>query len=293
MDATTEEAERTERAVRGHAVPSGRFVAACHVREVPDPGAGRTPIVLLHGLGATAGLNWVAAFERLGADRRVVAPDLPGHGRTPLRGRFRLSAAADAVAAVLDELGTGPAIVAGYSMGGAVAQVLAHRHPQHVAGLVLGATARDFRGRPADRLRFGACTLLAVGTRVVPVTPVSLLASVADGRAGDRWWAMSELGRTSPAAVCSAADALGRFTSRSWIGEVDVPATVLLTTRDRLVPPSRQAKLAHALPSSRLVPVDGDHFLPGRDPERFAESVAAAVDELDGRVRLGEASRAA
>lgn len=274
------------REVRGHVVAEGARLAGSFVRSTSPsaPGADdRRPALLLHGLGATSALNWLAAFDTVGHDRTVVAPDLLGHGRTPGGGRFRLTTAVDRVARVLDELGTGPCIVAGYSMGGAVAQLLARRRPDLVAGLVLAATARDFRGRPADRLRFAACSALAVGTRLVPAAPLSLLASFAGGRAGDRWWATSELARTSPSAICSAAEALGRFTSRTWAGELTMPATVLLTTRDRLVPPSRQAKLAGALPDCHLVPVDGDHLLPGRDPEAFAAAVRDAIDDVDRR----------
>jgi len=274
------------REVRGHHVPAGRYVAGSWVREVPAPrGADgdRRPVVLLHGLGATAALNWFGAFEPVGRNRRVLAPDLLGHGRTPVQGRFELPSAADAVAAVLDELDTGACVVAGYSMGGAIAQLLARHRPDLVAGLVLAATSRDFRGHPTDRLRFGAVSVLAAGSRAVPTLPLAMLASVADGQSGHRWWAASELSRTSPAAVLAAADALGRFTSRTWVGELDVPSTVLLTTHDRLVSPARQAKLAAGLTRSRLVPIEGDHLLAGRDPGRFGAAVAAAVTDVDRR----------
>jgi pimeloyl-ACP methyl ester carboxylesterase len=270
-----------ETSIRGHVVPDGRMIAGSWVRQAGEGRRGRA-IVLLHGLGATAGLNWFGCFEPL-QRRHVIAPDLIGHGRTPCSGRSRLADAADRVANVLDELGAGHAVVAGYSMGGAVAQLLAHRRPDLVDGLVLAATARDFRGRPADRLRFTAASVLAVGTRAVPALPLSMLASVVDGRAGERWWAASEISRSSPAAVCSAAEALGRFTSRRWVGDLDVPSTVLLTTRDRLVPPSRQVKLAHGLSRSRLVPIEGDHLVAGKAPDRFAAALVDAVADVERR----------
>jgi 3-oxoadipate enol-lactonase len=278
---------------RGFAVPAGELVAGSFVREVPGPRRSR-PVVLLHGLGATGALNWHGCFDRVGRQHRVIVPDLLGHGRTPCDGRFRLATAADRVANVLDELGTGLCVVAGYSMGGAIAQLLAQRRPDLVGGLVLAATARDFRGRPADRIRFGAATLLAVGTRVVPTFPLSMLATVVDGRDGDRWWAASELSRSNPGAVCAAAESLGRFTSRSWVGELDVPATVLLTTQDRLVPPSRQAKLAAGLARAQLVPIEGDHLVAGTSPGRFGVVVADAVADVARRVgRREQRSRAA
>lgn len=280
-----------ETTIRGFPVPAGEMVAGSWVREMPAASRRGRPVVLLHGLGATAGLNWFGSFERLSRNHRVIAPDLLGHGRTPCTDRFRLADAADRVANVLDELGVRRCVVTGYSMGGAVAQLLAHRRPDLVGGLVLAATSRDFRGRPGDRLRFAAATALALGTRVVPTPPLAMLATVVGGRVGERWWAASEVSRTNIGAVLAAAEALGRFTSREWVGDLDVPATVLLTTRDRLVPPSRQAKLAAALTRAQLVPVEGDHLVPGKAPARFGAVLAAAVTDVARRVGRSEPAR--
>ena len=63
--------------------------------------------------------------------------------------RFRLADCADDAAALLDVLGIDQAIVVGYSMGGPIAQLLWHRHPEKVAGLVLCATSEPLRARCA------------------------------------------------------------------------------------------------------------------------------------------------
>src|SRR5207248_1933070 len=62
-----------------------------------------------------------------------------------------------------------------------------------------------------------------------------------------RRWAMRELRRGDPASLAAAAASLGRFSSHEWIGQVDVPTAVVLTTRDQAVPPHRQQKLADAI----------------------------------------------
>ena len=49
------------------------------------------------------------------------------------------------------------------------------------------------------------------------------------------------------------------FNSNSWIGQVDVPAAVVITTRDHVVPPARQLALARAIPGASVCYVDGDH----------------------------------
>ncbi len=105
-------------------------------------------MLLLHGWMATASLNWYGSLEFLGRSFHVVAPDLRGHGREG-RGapRFTVNGCADDLAALINELSIGPAIVVGYSMGGAIAQVLAKRHRDVVGGLVLCATAASFARR--------------------------------------------------------------------------------------------------------------------------------------------------
>src|SRR5689334_24903150 len=77
----------------GPAVPLGRRVelagrGTTFVREVAGP-TGAPTLLLLHGYLASAGLNWFRAFDALGEDFRVVAPDARGHARG-LRARRRM-----------------------------------------------------------------------------------------------------------------------------------------------------------------------------------------------------------
>ena len=117
---------------------------------------GSPALVLLHGWMATAALNWHAALPQLGRHFRAVAPNLRGHGSGGRREQpFSLDSCADELAETMEQLGLRGSIAVGYSMGGAVAQVLARRHPDLLAGIVLCATASEFAGntwlRPAVR----------------------------------------------------------------------------------------------------------------------------------------------
>ena len=138
------------------------------VRDLAGP-PGAPTVVLLHGLLATADLNWSGAYAALGAHFRVVALDHRGHGRgIRPRQRFRLEDCADDVAAVADLLGLNTFVAVGYSMGGPIAQLVWHRHPDRVDGLVLCATSRNFRGHPRERFAFGALAVANVAARLPP-----------------------------------------------------------------------------------------------------------------------------
>src|SRR5436309_15731104 len=124
----------------GPALPPGRRRelpgrGTTFVRDLAGP-PGAPVLVLLHGLSATADLNWFPSFFPLGRHFRVLAIDHRGHGRGIRSARrFRLSDCADDVAALADVLEIDRFIPVGYSLGGPVAQLLWKRHPDRVAGL--------------------------------------------------------------------------------------------------------------------------------------------------------------
>src|SRR5947207_15587315 len=100
-------------------------VRGCRLRYFVG-GAG-PPLILIHGLGGAAA-NWVDVAPRLAERRRVLVPELPGHGgSTALAAVPNLAVFADRVAAVAEREGMLPAAVVGHSLGGVVALRLALR----------------------------------------------------------------------------------------------------------------------------------------------------------------------
>lgn len=103
-------------------------------------GTGR-PLVLLHGGVLTIGLSFAAVLPALAAERRVVAPELQGHGRTAdIERAMTVPNLACDVVALLDELGIEQADFLGFSLGGLTALEIAVRHPERVGKLVLAST---------------------------------------------------------------------------------------------------------------------------------------------------------
>ena len=89
-------------------------------------------------------------------------------------------------------------------------------------------------------------------------------------------WARAQLGRTTLATTLSAMHAVCGFTSDSWISQVDVPAAVVITTRDQVVPPGRQLELARAIPGASVHHVDADHGACLNAPQLFAPALLEA-----------------
>ncbi|MBV8983879.1 MAG: alpha/beta fold hydrolase, partial [Acidimicrobiia bacterium] len=259
---------------------------------VRDTGArvGAPTLVLLHGLGATGDLNWFPSFDALSRRFRVISIDHRGHGQGIRVGaRFRLADCADDAAAVADVLGVERFIAVGYSMGGPIAQLTWYRHRDRVAGLVLCATSRNFRGGPGERVAFGVLPGIAMATGMAPPVVRRRLMQRVGTRLEDRptgRWAAAELRRSDPASLAAAAAALGRFSSHEWIGDVDVPTAVVLTSRDQAVPPHRQQKLADAIPGATVHRVDGDHLVCALGAHRFVPVLVKACVDVATRAGL-------
>ena len=118
-----------------------RYVDVKAVRMRYFVGGDGPPLVLVHGwTGAAA--NWVELAPRLAERRRVLVPELPGHGgSSPLPAAPSLDPFAERVRLVAEREGLLPAPVVGHSLGGLVALRLALRHPADVSALVLAGAA--------------------------------------------------------------------------------------------------------------------------------------------------------
>jgi len=263
-------------------LPPGRIVLVPGRGEffLRDSGGSGTPVLLIHGWMFPSDLNWLHAYAALPrAGYRVLAMDLRGHGRG-LRADapFRLADCADDAAALLETVGVPPALVAGYSMGGPVTLLLARRHPHRVAGFVLCATALDWsdpRQKAFWRTMSGLRLLLGLFPRGAWRTGMRL----AGAASRQSSWVAGELSRGSARDLAEAGRELGRFDSRPWAGELAQPRSVVVMTRDRLVPPRKQRALATALGVPPVL-VDGDHDVCSAMPARFTAGLLAALDQV-------------
>jgi 3-oxoadipate enol-lactonase len=244
-----------------------------HVVSDSPLAAAMPTLLLLHGWTASADLNFFRCYRALSAEYNVLAIDHRGHGRgIRTRKILRLEHCADDAIAACEALGIERVIPVGYSMGGIIAQLVWHRHRERVAGLVLCATSGYFVRSRDERLSLLGISSLAALARLTPgqarrwLTDHFYLRSRAQ-----RWepWAIEEASLHEWRTVLEAGRAIGSFSSRGWIRDVDVPTAVVITMRDEVVPVRRQIRLFEMIPGAHAFRVDGEHDVVIANPGRF------------------------
>jgi pimeloyl-ACP methyl ester carboxylesterase len=253
-----------------------------------DSGGDGPPVMLLHGWLATADLNWCTCYESLiEAGYRVLALDHRGHGRG-LRSMapFRLEDCATDAAGALRTLDAAPATIVGYSMGGAIAQLVARDHADVASGIVLSGTAQHWQ--EAENKRIWR-TMGALGL-VLSVAP-RLSYKAGFKRAGltdpsSTAWVLGELMRHSARDVAEAGRELGRFDSRPWLSPLSVPSAVVVTSRDSAVSPRKQRELADAL-QAKVFDAPIDHMEVSTRGDLYNGPLLEAIRSVEARDRSG------
>lgn len=268
-------------------LPPGRVINLPGRGEVFVRDSGGAPadpaVLLLHGWTASADLNFFPVYARLAERYRVIALDLRGHGRGMRSTEpFSLEDCADDAAALLGQLGTEHVIVVGYSMGGPVGMLLARRHPGRVKALVMQATALEWHRTVSDRMVWRLLSVLELSLRLG--TGAGFVERVLRQAVEEqpelevyRPWLAAEFRRGLARELADAGRALSRYDAQPWAGQLGLPAAMLITTRDRLVRPSKQRGLAEAL-RAHVIEIDADHDVPLVKGAEYARLTRLAVD---------------
>jgi magnesium chelatase accessory protein len=243
-------------------------------------------LVLVHGLGGAAA-NWVALVPLLLPGRRLIVPELPGHGgSSPLPAAPSLSPYADRLGLLLEHEGVAPAAVVGHSLGGAIALRLAMRRPEAVSALVLAAAAGISSTTRNAHYALTITGILKPGRKIAPhrrrVASSALLKRIVFGR-----WGASDPPALSPELVeaflagparhtdtVSAAKALVRDDLRSELEHVRCPVLVLWGARDNQLPVDDAFEYARRLQAPLRVIADCGHLLIGERPAACADAIA-------------------
>jgi poly(3-hydroxyoctanoate) depolymerase len=260
--------------------PAIRFVDVDGVRlRTSVRGSGR-PLLLITGLGAS--LDLARPFERELADRgvQVIGFDAPGVGQsTTYPWPRRIPGVARTVERMLGALGYDQVDVLGVSLGGAIAQQLAHQAPRRVRRLVLAATGPGLGGVPGS-----PSVLLALATPRRYYQPDyyrRVAGRLYGGEARRDPDALLHgslarfIERPSVWGYVGQLYAIGGWTSLPWLRRLRQPTLVLAGDDDPIVPPVNGRILARCIPRARLrvVPGGGHLFLLER-PAEIAAVVA-------------------
>jgi pimeloyl-ACP methyl ester carboxylesterase len=251
------------------------------------------PLVLVHGLGGMAS-NWRLVAPALAAERRVIVPDLPGHGGSePLAGAESIDPFAEAVLALAEAEGAVPAPWVGHSLGGLVGLGAALRRPEAVAGVVLAAGAGI-----SSATRIGEVTVTVLGL-VQPGRIVGWQARrVARSRLGRTlafgWWGVADpagldpemaeaflLGPRQHTDTATAGRALVASDPRADLDRVTCPCLCLWGARDNWVPLKDGMEYARRLRAPLRTIADCGHLLIGERPDAVVSAVREFVAGLD------------
>jgi len=254
-----------------------------------DTGEARPTLILLHALATTGQLCWYPVMRHLSEHYRVVTFDQRGHGRGIRSDEFRLEDCADDVVAVADALAVEQFIAVGYSMGSLIGPLAWRRHPDRVAGLVLGAAAHSFRHNRRHRVAHSLVTAASTARARREQSPLPPLDEAPVQ--GDERWAYNEFRSTRPAAVGDAITEIMRYDIRPWAHQIDVPTSLVITRHDRLITSDRQRWLAQQIPNATAYEIDAGHAACVLQAELFRPALMVACASV--RSRLTPASRQA
>ena len=279
-------------------LPEGRIVSLpdrgemfVRVHKHADPNA--PTLLLLHGWTASSDTQFFTAYEELAKDYSFIGVDHRGHGRGLRPNRtFSLEECADDAAAIVrflaPELGIDKVITVGYSMGGPISLHVAHRHPDLVEGMVLQATAMEWRATKRDRFTWlfqSAVSPLLRNVTTPRVLNVALQRTMHPDSHVAKYipWLIGEIRRNDGWIVSRAGRALAKYDARDWAGTIGVPAAYLLTTKDQLVPVAKQRALAETTKAD-VIDIEGDHFVTLAHPTEYSAATAEAVRRVAAKV---------
>ena len=257
-----------------------------HIREA---GAGR-PLLLLHGWACHGGF-FAPQLAGLAADARLVAPDLPGHGRTgDAGGGLSIEAAADACATLLIDRDLSGVVLVGWSMGAAVAWSLIERHGQdRLSGLVVvDMTPRVLNdetwrlgirdGFDGDRNLRAVAAMAEDWPRYAGYVARAIFAEESAADARLMAWVQAEVARADPSAMVPMWHSLVGQDFRRLLPRIDLPALIVRGEGSRLYSADVAEWQAAEMPRASIATFDRSGHAPNLEqPDAFNAALRSFI----------------
>ena len=229
-------------------------------------------VVFLHGAGFDHS-TW-ALHSRWFAHHgfSVLAPDLPGHGRSIGKPLPTIADMADWTAALLDATGVAKARLVGHSMGSLIAVETAARHPDRVSALSLIGTAATMTVGP-DLLKAAEAND-AAAIDMVSIWGLGFSAELGGSLAPGLWMhqgAQRVLQKCAAGVLHSDLAACNAYQNAlAAAAGIKVPATIILGERDMMTPAKAGKTLAAAIPNARTIVLPGaGHMMMVEQPDEL------------------------
>ena len=247
------------------------------------------PLLLIHGYPFNHTM-WFSTIASLGANARVIAPDLPGFGKSPLRNDEKpsMTAYADYLAQLLDENQHESAIVAGMSMGGYVALAFAQKYPGRVLGLGLVSSQAAADSPEAKQARSEMIKKIrANGPSVASDAIIPKMFSEEKGKKPElREYPIEGAAAAGVEGLCWALEAMAKRQDRTeFLQSLRIPVLIVHGSDDKIVPGVKARHLAETCKQPILVELRGvGHASPLEAPDHVAAALARLVHKVRERM---------
>jgi pimeloyl-ACP methyl ester carboxylesterase len=247
-------------------------------------GAGRAPVVLLHGFPLDATM-WSAQVQSVAdAGYRVIAPHLRGFGASKSDAPFTLESLADDIHALLSSVGALPCVLVGLSMGGYVSLAYVRKYPSDLRGLILVDTKAEADTAEGKQGRQKMIELVrkegskAVADQMLP----KMLAKDAATQRPEQAKALRRIMESCPPkTIENALAAMRDRPDRSGeLASIRVPTLVIVGDGDAITPPDVAESMAGKIPGADLVTIRGaGHMTPMEQPEQVNRALRTFLDK--------------
>lgn len=264
--------------VQGHAIYYYYVGPTTLPDVIPDFSRGRK-IVFIHAAGSN-GNAWHRQLDQLGAAHSPIALDLPGHGRSSgVEGLKSIGEYSDFMVRFMDALGLKSAVIAGRSMGGAIAMEMAARHGARVQALVLMATAARFNIAAKNIAALGA-VMRGRAPQAFQTTGFSPKTVSANFNVVREAW--MEQVKTDPRVRYTDAVACSEADLRQALGKIEQPGLILAGADDQVTTVADAEFISSKLGRARLeVIAEAAHNLPTEKPREVNAAIEQFLASLD------------
>jgi pimeloyl-ACP methyl ester carboxylesterase len=236
--------------------------------------APRPTLVLLHGAGGDSSV-WHTQLSALSSDCHLIAPDLPGHGRSGGSPASDAEHYACWLSQLTQALGLPTFVLAGHSMGGIIAQQFAYIYPEVLKALILCGTGMRVDIPDAYRClvrdNFEAACMVSCRQAYAGTMSTTILEH-----------GLSMLRRNGPSVLERDLALCAEFDSSLWAGEISHPCLVLCGAQDSIAPRELSCRLASAMAGSCLTCIENaGHMLMQEQPERFNHAIRSFITAVD------------